>query len=368
MNVALVVHDFDPRFGQGRYAVELVRRLAVRHEVCVYANTFAPPLEPNVTWQKIPVCRAGALATVLTFWFNSQKILRRRHHDLIHAQGLTCRAADVITAHICNAERRQRSPAAGWRQRIFSAVAGPLEARFYRQPRARQLIAISRQVASEITAHYGWDRETAVIYHGTDTETFCPAANPADRAAQRRRFQLPPVAWVWLFVGEAAKGLREVIVQLPSFPGATLLVISRSGLEPCRQLAARLNVADRIRFHGPESETWRAYQAADVLVHPSVYDAFGLVVAEAMAAELPVIAGRSIGAAEWIVPEKNGLLCDPADPATLRAALEWLRADSERARTLGRAARVTVRQHSWDACAAATEAVYERVLARRKGT
>ena len=109
-----------------------------------------------------------------------------------------------------------------------------------------------------------------------------------------------------------------------------------------------------------------AYQAADAFVYPSGYDAFGLVVAEAMASGLPVVIGRSIGAAEWIVPEVNGLLCDPAQPNTLNDSLRWLLSDPQRARTVGQAARATVEQHGWDVCATETAAVYERVAKQRR--
>ena len=129
--------------------------------------------------------------------------------------------------------------------------------------------------------------------------------------------------------------------------------------------ARTLGVSNRVRFHGFESTPPRAYHAADVFVYPSDYDAFGLVVAEAMAAALPVIAGDRIGAAEWITHQQNGLLCQAHDAASLRRQLDWLRADPIRARELGRAARAAAAQHTWDACADATAAVYEQVLTTR---
>lgn len=361
MKIALVVHDFDPRFGQGRYAVELARRLAVQHDVHVYANRFAAPLSPNVTFQKVRAWRRTAVSTILTFLVKAEARLRRQDYDLIHAQGLTCWHADVITAHICNQARYQDGTPTGVRNRLFPALILPLERRFYQQQRARHLIAVSRKVAGEIAHHYGWRRPESVIYHGTDSSTFHPATNADERRRARARYQLEPAAWVWLFTGEAVKGLRLVIEQLAHFPEATLLVISRSQLEPYRTLATALGVGPRVRFHGVEEETAVACQAADVFVYPSSYDAFGLVVAEAMATKLPVVVGKDIGAAEWIEPGRNGLVCDPRTTATLRQQLEWLRAHPERAQSLGEVGRETVMKHSWDACAEATLAVYEQV-------
>ncbi|MHB8522003.1 MAG: glycosyltransferase family 4 protein [Limisphaerales bacterium] len=367
MKIALVVHDFDPCFGQGRYTVELARRLAPQHDLHVYANRFGVPLEPNWSFQRVRAWRRTALTTILTFLWQVEKLLRSRPYDIIHAQGLTCWHADVITAHVCNAARNRRTAhrsSANW---FFPAVVVPLERAFYRQSKARHLIAISKKIAGEVVTEYGWQRSRTVIYHGADARIFCPPASAEAKQQARSAYELPDGSWVWLFVGEAVKGLRAVLEQLPAFPEATLLVVSQSNLKAFRRRAGELGVESRVRFHGREENMTRAYQAADVFVYPSVYDAFGMVVAEAMAAELPVVVGENIGAAEWLVPQLNGLLCDPARPVTLREQLQWLRADPDRARAIGRAARTIALAHSWDACASATAEVYAQVFADRLG-
>ena len=204
-----------------------------------------------------------------------------------------------------------------------------------------------------------------VVYHGTDTALFTPATRPEEQARWRAEFGLSATAWVWLFVGEAVKGLADVISTLPAFPTAELLVVSRSDPGPYRRLAKERAVAQRVRFHGPAPAIATAYKAADVLTYPSAYDAFGLVVAEAMASGLAVVVGEATGAAEWIDPGHNGLLCRAGAAESLRAQLAWLQADPRRGPGLGRAARATVCQHGWDACAARTLAVYESVVGQR---
>ncbi len=368
MKIALVVHDFDLNFGHGRYTVEIARRLAPRHDVHVFANRFAVPLAANFTFQKVSAWRSTSLGTVLTFIRPAEKLLGRQSFDIIHAQGLSCWHADVVTAHMCNAAKARQLPPAQWHKRLFPWVVTRLERRFYQATRARHLIAISRQFGSEITECYGWKKPLTVIYHGTDTEQFSPPLSAGAREQARARYQLKPQAWVWLFVGEAIKGLREIILQLPHFPEATLLIISRSPLAKFREQADGLGVAGRIRFWGVETSPALAYQAADAFVYPCRYEPFGLVVAEAMATELPVIVGHRVGAAEWIRHQQDGLLCDPAQPDSVRQQLAWLQADRARARALGVRARVTTQTHSWDACAAATEALYEEVVRQRGAT
>ena len=206
MRIALVVHDFDLRVGHGRYAVELARRLAREHPVSVYANRFGIAPEPNLHFLRVNACRRTALASVFTFLVSAERAVRQHDYDIIHAQGLTCWSADVITAHICNAARYRSSPPSQWRGRVFPWLVLPLERRFYQQARARHLIAISRQVANEIALEYRWRRPTSVVYHGTDTGSFRAARSEEARHELRRYYGLEKSVWVWLFVGEAIKG------------------------------------------------------------------------------------------------------------------------------------------------------------------
>jgi UDP-glucose:(heptosyl)LPS alpha-1,3-glucosyltransferase len=364
MKIALVVHDFDPRYGQGRYAVELARHLAYRHQVHIYSNTFGVPMESGVAFHAVRASRGNTLLRVLTFLGAAERQLRRARFDVVHAQGLSSWGADVITAHICNEARLRRSAGQNGSARVFQRLIAGLERRFYQQTRPRQLIAVSRHVADDIATSYAWSRPSTVIYHGIDTAKFRPPQDAMARAQGRQHFGLKADTWVWLFAGEAIKGLAQVMEQLREFPAAELLVVSRSSLGPHKAAAKSIGVQDRICFHGPEENMPLAYAAVDVLAYPSDYDAFALVVSEAMASGLPVIAGQNIGAAEWIQPQINGLLCDPADPATLRGQLQWLESNSARAHALGLAARETAKLHTWGDCARATEAVYRTAISK----
>jgi glycosyltransferase involved in cell wall biosynthesis len=361
--VALVVHDFDPAFGQGRYCFELAGRLQGEFAFTVYAASFgAGAGELSVQAQRVSAWRRGALSTVLTFVPGAERRLRDDRPDLIHAQGLTCWNADVITAHVCNGARLRRLKDGPWRSRLFAGLVTPIERAFYRQRRARHLIAISEVVRREIVEEYGWQRPATVIHHGTDVDRFRPSVDEAEMRALRSEAKVPAGAWTWLFMGEAVKGLGQVIRQLPQFPDAHLLIVSRSEMTPYRALAEQLGALDRVIFHGFDPRPERLHRAADVFVYPSDYDTFGMVATEAMASGVPVILGRDIGAAELVRDGANGLLCDLAQPATLTVALRQLAGDPALARRLGATARETVQQHTWDHCAAATARVYEHVL------
>jgi UDP-glucose:(heptosyl)LPS alpha-1,3-glucosyltransferase len=361
MKIALVVHDFDPRVGQGRYAVELARRIARVHDVDVFANSFAVPPAGRIRHRRVRAWRRSALSTVATFLVHSEAALRRERYDLVHAQGVTCWGADIITAHICNAARGEALAARDRRARHFASAIAPLESRFYRQVRPKHVIAVSHLLADQIEQHYGWRRDISVIYHGTDTNRFRPAHDDAERFVQRLRYGCHAGDWVWLFIGEATKGLASVVRQLSHFPDAKLIVVTRSDVTALRVLADELGVRNRLTLLGPVNDPAAIYRAADVFVYPSTYDAFAMVVAEAMASALPVIVGPGIGASELIVDRNSGLICPPGDDRGLRDRLAWLRGDPARAARLGAAARRVAERHSWEGCAAATMDIYERV-------
>lgn len=359
------MHDCQSGFGQGRYVIELVRRLAARYRLSVFSNRFDPELPPGAAYHRIPALRTNALLSILSFLLASELRMRRARCDIIHAQGLTSWSADLITAHICNAARFADHSHLSIVRSLFPTIIIPLERAFYRSRRPKGAIVMSQALAGELASYYGWNRTVTIIPHGTDTALFRPCVDEEERLHVRSRYRLGPRDWVWLFLGEAAKGLEMVIRQLPHFPAARLLVVSRSNPEAFLTLASGIQAAERVVWYGPESQPELAYRAADVFVYPSGYDAFGMVVTEAMASGLPVIAGRRIGAAELIRDQSNGLLVDASDGDGVRVALRRIGSEPGFAGVLAAAGRATICGHSWDACATRTAEVYDSLARAR---
>lgn len=365
MKIAFVVHDFDANFGQGRYGVEIAQRVADRCEFTVYANTFNAPGLRNVRWVRVPAIRWNVVSTVFSFLPAAEYLIRRDHPDVIHAQGLTCWSADVITGHICNAARARSLATQRFRSKWFIQLISPFERAFYRQDRASHLIGISRCLTDEIVREYGWNRASTTLHHGTNTTQFRPCTSPSERDELKTHYQLPPGRWHWLFMGEAVKGLRQAVEQLSFFPDAFLLVITRSETTYYKELARSLGVSDRIRFWGYEPHPELAFRAVDAFVYPSDYDPFGMVGAEAMASGLPVVLGKTIGIAELVTHGVDGLLCDPSDPQSIRAAIHQLRSEPGMADRLGTAARATILKTSWDHNADSVFSIYQQIAQHR---
>jgi UDP-glucose:(heptosyl)LPS alpha-1,3-glucosyltransferase len=157
-----------------------------------------------------------------------------------------------------------------WRAR-WALAAGVTEAL---AARGATVVAISGQAAEDAARLYR-ARVAAVLTLGVDTRLF----RPRDRNAARRQFGLAPEGHYGLFVGrgEPSKG--------PDL-----------ALAACRRLGWELLVAGSRPIHGsralgilPADELAWAYAAADAVVLPSAYEGWGYVVAEGLAAGVPVV-------------------------------------------------------------------------------
>jgi glycogen(starch) synthase len=134
-----------------------------------------------------------------------------------------------------------------------------------------------------------------------------------------------------LFVGRldaAQKGLEPLVRAMALLSpnlGAHLRLVGEDwgGKEPALALARTLGIADRVTFVGAVSraDLLGEYASADLLVLPSLFDSFPVVVVEAMAAGLPVVATRVGGVPEIVGEGETGLLVPPGDPDRLAEAL-----------------------------------------------
>jgi glycosyltransferase involved in cell wall biosynthesis len=156
----------------------------------------------------------------------------------------------------------------------------------------------------------------------------------------------------------ARRGVQAPLTVLgPGLPEATVRAAFPEALQ------GRLTVITR----APEEEVMRQYRRHDLLVLPSSYEGFGMVVVEAMSQRLPVVATR-VGAALTVIRDgESGLLVPPRDPEALAGAVARVLADGALRRRMGEAGAAAVSGMTWAATAAATAGVYRRALRRVRG-
>ncbi len=179
-----------------------------------------------------------------------------------------------------------------------------------------------------------------------------------------------------VFVGALTgrKGLDTLIEALATRRLApialTLDVVGNGDDTAWRALAARFGVADRIRFHGwcDNGATRRLLGASDVLVLPSRAEALPVVILEAMAEGVPVIASRVGDIPDAVEHGETGLLVPASDPLSLADAIHALATDGERRQRLGTASRLrAARRFDIDRAAEQLATLFETIRDRRRG-
>ena len=184
-----------------------------------------------------------------------------------------------------------------------------------------------------------------VIPYGIDVDAFDPAIH--DKRKNRKKFDLPEDAFLVGLVGriEEAKGQA---VAIEAFAKAKILnsglVICGSAqrkgyIESLETRTRELGIQDTVHFLKFTSEVPVLMNAFDISLLPSRGETFGLVVIEAMAAEIPVIGTDAEGVPEIIDHGRNGMLVPPRDSDALANALRNLAEDTGLRERLGRQAR-----------------------------
>jgi len=371
VKIAFVVHDYHRTGGHSRYVVELAERFSTAHEVHIFANTFHKDSSSRIQFHRVPAFRYSALTTVLSFLLPATMSLSR-DFDIIHAQGLCSLRCDVVTAHICNRAwfmaQKENGSGVNWKLKLFATLVGGMEKPFYRVVGGSWVIAVSQKVRRELGEFYGRKNRLSVIHHGVDVEQFTPKNRDLYRSHIRQSLGVAESEVVFLFVGDLRKGAIPAMKALRLAPDGKLLFVSPTSLSAYQHVAEQLGLARRVIFCPPTNRIERYYAAADAFVFPTPYDAFGMVLSEAMAAGLPVITSRQAGASELIEHGHDGLLVEnPLDIQEIAQHVQRLTRDPEERYVLGLAARKKMQRYSWEGVAEQTMRIYEQVCAERRG-
>lgn len=228
---------------------------------------------------------------------------------------------------------------------------------------------LSARIAVSESARSTWQRyfggPMAIVPNGVPGEWFGKAA-PLPAFADGRP--------MLLFVGrlEPRKGVaylvRAFLRLKPEHPGLRLVVVGRDPRNV--QAKAMAIVPPRYRpdvlFVGnvPQDDLLSYYASADIFCAPSLGgESFGIVLVEAMATGLPVVASDISGYRDLVRDGQEGLLVPRRDPDAIAAALGMLLDYPRRREAMGEAARETAAQYAWDLVGKEVVEVYEEVLA-----
>lgn len=219
---------------------------------------------------------------------------------------------------------------------------------------------------------YGVRTPATVIPTGIDLDDF----QRCDGAAFRARFGIPLERPLLVYIGRVAFEknigfLLDVLHTLHRERPDVELVIAGEGpaTGSLRAQSGRLGISERVHFVGyldRSGDLLDCYCAADAFVFASRTETQGLVLLEAMALGVPVVALAAMGTTD-VLREGQGALIAPDDVEGFAGRVGTLLGDRELARRLGESGRLYVRGWSAEACAERVLAQYAALVERRRG-
>jgi phosphatidylinositol alpha-mannosyltransferase len=361
MKIALISpYDFPYPGGVTEHIIALARGIRQRgHEAHILAacSGYQGKLFPDtkaVTHRVTSIPIAGAVARVglsPLSYARMKKILQREAFDVIHLhEPLT---PSITWWALLHARRLSRAVTIGTfhayheRPNWLYAHSRPIFNKLF--DRLDSLIAVSE--AAYNFAHQMFPGDYRIIPNGIDLNRFGQRHDPAPGS--------PVQATTILFVGrlDKRKGfahLLQAFIKLKTdYPHLRLQVVGPFTPKECapyQEIARNEHVTD-IEFVGyvsPE-ELPDFYHRADIFCAPSIgFESFGIVLLEAMAAGLPIVASDIAGYRSLMAQRQEGLLIPPGEAVALAAALRRLLDQPQQRQEMGQQGRLKANQYNWD--------------------
>lgn len=362
-------------------AKELVRR---GHDVKVYTSDLQRehPFEhmdgPYDSVEGVPVVRKRAfrLAEALHYPFMPGQIeMLREPADVLHSHSFGYFHTNVlavrrrlretplvITPHYHPPETMQ----GGWARHALRRFYDTRIANWVFD-QADAIIAVSRAELGSMAHHIGDMRKVRVIPNGIDPSRFVDLPDPRP-FLEGRGIEGPMV----LYVGRLAVNKRmELVLQaLPELlreePELKLVIVGPDdgAGEDWKRVAQDLGAERAVRFEGflSEEDLVAAFTAADVFVLPSEWEAFGIVLLEAMACRTPCICSDLGGPPEVVLDGETGIVAPYADEGSWNEALLRLIGDPGLRERMGEVGRKrAMEEFSWSSIVDRIEVVYGEV-------
>ncbi|HEY0229977.1 MAG TPA: glycosyltransferase family 4 protein, partial [Dokdonella sp.] len=327
---------------RGLTAHGVVNRLCCVDEIEVEQANLAPLFEESIELKRRSLFDASALSTLRRFCFE-------RAIDIVHTHDAASQAVSVLALPfggpkmLMTFHRTRNFESARVRDRLRNALAGL---------RGGAIVTASEERRRHyIESNHVRTSKVRCIPLGIDLDRFRP--DPARRALVRESLGLAPTQTVVGAVGHFGpeKGIDIAIeafqhyVRAHPATDAHLVVLGAGSDAQERFVRSRIaaDVADRIDFVGFQAHPEDWFPAFDLLLHGARSEAFGLVLVEAMACGVPVVAARVGGIPEIIEEGRSGRLAASAEPAPLAEAVAGVLADPDRLAQYSLAARERAR-------------------------
>ena len=370
LRIAVLARIFSTSAGGAeRYCASLVKHLAPQHEIHVFAQDIRTQY-PEVVFHQVPLfCRRPRWLNQIAFatytWWQT-----RKGFDVVHSHENTWHG-DVQTIHVLPFSYSWFVNRHGFSLffKTLQLITSPrlltywvLEKLRMRHQPGRFLVAVSEPVKTVLNKDLKLKMEHIHVISPGIEATHVHSSTEKKQA--RLDLGLPIQGKCLLWVGNNAikKGLPTLLEAIAQLPKDIFLVIVGSATpeNKWRSQVATLELEDRIYFKGVLDDMTLAYTAADLLVHPTLEDTFGMVVLEAMSHAVPAIVSSAqyCGISAELTHFKNArILQEPLNSHALENAIEQS-LESNTYQAMSQQAIAWAGTQDWSRLALAQEALY----------
>ena len=329
--------------------------------VCFYNGAKAVGQEIRSLGIQVTDLRMSAKWRFDAFW-RLYRLLRAEHPIILHSHLFHANIPGRVLGRLAGvpiviSTEHTMGMESGWRYRVNRLT----------HPFADRVVCVSQQIADFVAREAGIpEAKIVVIPNGVDLLRF---QDLPERQSTRIALGLPVDRPVICTVArlEPVKRLDVLLRALARLSGVELVVVGE-GQERGRlaQLAAELGVGQRVQFVGPQRDVLPWLAACDLFVLSSDWEGLSMALLEAMAARLPVVATRTGGTPDLVVPDVTGCLVPPGKADTLAAEIGRLLENADLRREMGRAgARRVAEGFSADQMIDRTVHLYDELLAAK---
>jgi len=284
-----------------------------------------------------PVCDCAA-------WWSLYRLFRRERFDIVHTHTAKAGALGRLAAFCAGVPAIIHTPHGhnfyGYFNRFISGMIVWIE-RFLSVLTTRVVVLTELERQDYISLGVSDDKKTVAFPTAVEFEELMHCARPRDEV--RQLLGLPKAMTVVGFVGrlEPIKGTEYLLKAARGVAGKRKDVIfvfmgEGSQREWLAAQARAWGLGDQIKFVGWQENAAILMTSFDILVLPSLNEAVGLVLIEAQAQAVPVIASRVGGIPEVVKDQETGILVPAQDPEALGAAIESLVNDPARRNEMAR--------------------------------
>lgn len=376
LNIAFISYKFGHEYGGAEtYGVELMRQLSQRHDITVITHQTSANCDLGLPTQLIKVSDAWP-SWIRTYLFakRAAQYIETQEFDLIHSHANGWKG-DVDVLHVKSVRyhwcTRTRSLLKKLTRRISPRIQMYLwleKQRVHLKP-PRRTVVVSAQLKQQLQTAYRTSYPFDIITPGVTLPT--PA--PTRRASTRQQFQFSEQDVVCLQVARNPlnKGLNTILDTLTQLPEHIKLLVVGGPATLEAKLQEKLiqqHLQQRVHFV-PQAENINTYyEAADLCLHPTFNDSFGMAPLEAMSYGLPVIMSQVdyCGFAHHATHEKNALILNnPKDSVELQHAIQRLLNEPLLLTQLKEQGHELAQTFSWENIAKQFESIYVDILAAR---